>query len=77
MLYFMLDDVASLDSQMSTSSLHVTFSIQNCTLKGPSNTERSSNSMHLYSYSVGKMVATFVGRSVVLDFFFLGGTVQE
>ena len=33
--------------------------------------------MYLYSCSVGKMVATFVGRSVVLDFFLLGGTVQE
>lgn len=73
----MLEDVASLDNQMSTSSLHVTFLIENCTVKVPSNSERSSNPMYLYSYSVGKMVATFVVRSVVLNFFFLAGTVQE
>ena len=72
MLYFMLDDVASLDIRLSISSLHVTFLIQNFTLKVPSNTERSSNSVHLHSYSVGKMVAAFVGRSLVLDFFLFG-----
>jgi len=32
--------------------------------------------MHLYAYSVGKMVATPGGRSVVL-IFFLGATVQS
>ena len=77
MLYFLLDDVASLDIRLSTSSLRVTFVIQNYTLKVPSNTARSSNSIHLHSYSVGKMVAAFVGRSLELDFFFLGGTMQE
>ena len=49
--------------------------------KVPSNTERSSNSLHFefcsYSNSVSKMVATFIARSVVLNFYFLGGAVQE
>ena len=51
---------------------HVTFLIQNFTLKVPSNTERSSNSIHLHSYSVGKMVAALVGRYLGVGFFSFG-----
>ena len=76
-LYFISDDMASLDNQLSTSSLHVMSFIHNHTLKLSCIwSGRCSNSVHLYSYSAGDMAAILVGKSVGSSFLFWGGTAS-